>query len=363
MKVNQVITNNDQDLTEFSIPSWLKPKPRKTPAQIYRDQLKLNKKAFPLHGLKGKERLAQIEKLAAANRAAREAAEAAVKTLPDYLMMALKGLGIVYVLIQYELTVRHCEAEYQLYLTKPEESMYQEARDKYQAYEWFKSDADAALGKLLTELGVLIGPMAGSKLFGIIGSKKLILGWVPYFGKTSRWISDALAALDKSNTGLVARAAIVTFLETPYGKDFIRHSILGSIFEVFGATSRFLFDAAGKALEAYTGPGSSVTKPVGQAMQDVAKPGSNTEPPQPTAAEKEREAANAKVPYSLKTWEKDGITYIGGTAVTDKLGKLLTGLDSKMQDAESVAKSLGVPNPFDKIPKDPNKKYGRNSGW
>lgn len=360
MKVHQVTSEAEQHLSELTIPSWLKPK---KPSQIYRDQLKLNRKAFPLKGLKGKERLAQIEKLAAANRAAREAAEAAVKTLPDYLMAAAKGLGIIYLLIQYRQTIDHCESEYQLYLKDPKTSMYEEAKDKNQAYEWFKSDADAALGKLITEIGVLIAPMVGSKIFSLLGSKKLILGWVPYFGKTSRWISDALAALDKSPTGTAARTAIVAYLETPSGKEFTRNSILGSIFEAIGMTSRFLFDAAGRALEAYDGPGSSLTKPVGQGMQDVAKPGSNTEPPQPTAAEKERTAANEKVPYSLKTWEKDGITYIGGTAVTDKSGKLLTGLDSKIADAASIAKSLGVPNPFEKIPKDPNKQYGKNATW
>lgn len=66
-------------------------------------------------------------------------------------------------------------------------------------------------------------------------------------------------------------------------------------------------------------------------------------------AEKNREAANLKLPFGLQTWMENGALFVGGKQVTDSNGKIIPGLKRFIDDTNISAKHLGVPSPFANI--------------
>jgi hypothetical protein len=154
-----------------------------------------------------------------------------------------------------------------------------------------------------------------------------------------------------------AKAAILAFLNSDTGHKWLENSIVGSALRVVGGAFKPYLDKAAEFVKSYDGFGSSVTTAVGNTIS----PASDTKPPPKTQAQLDQEKqdaadakANAGIPYSLQSWTENGVTFVGGKAVTDANGKLLPGLKALMDRAAITAKQSNAPNPFDKIAKPAN---------
>jgi hypothetical protein len=294
------------------------------------------------------------------------AAEKSMKSL-DAIEYVIKGLAIGALILEYKAQSKYLEAEYNKYLSDRESSIYASATKKEEAYQFYLSDHDLALGKLSTELGIIIvnAPVAkllklltgkwGTLLAGILG------GAAGASGGTGGAVAGAAAGIALSAgarkflvpflsgkaVDAATKTAIIAFLNSNAGKEFLSKGLVASIVENIGAAVRITIDGAGKALASYDGWGSNVTKPIGQAMSGAVTP--NAAAPELSQAEKDREAANAKVPYNLQSWEENGALFVGGKQVTDNKGKLLPGLKRFIDDTNLAAAQLRVPSPLAKI--------------
>lgn len=379
MKVNEIISENRID----EAPTWaknawnagtslFKKKPSgllpTDKAKTTRAALRANRNAGAkaLQGLTGADRQRMIAKIAMQDAKIMAAAEQSMKNLAP-IETVIKALAIGALILEYKAQSKFLEAEYNKYLADRESSIYATASKKEEAYQLYLSDHDLALGKLSTEIGIIIVNAPVAKLLKLVTGKwgtllaGIIGGAAGASGGTGGAVAGAAAGIALSAgakkflvpflsgkaVDAATKTAIIAFFESNAGREFLSKGLVGSIVENIGTAVRVVVDGAGKALASYDGWGSSITKPVGQAMSGAVTP--NAAEPEMSQAEKDREAANAKVPYGLQSWEENGVLFVGGKQVTDNKGKLLPGLKRFIDDTNASAKRLGVPSPLAKI--------------
>ena len=380
MKVNEIISENriDENPGAFLKGAWnagtslFKKKPAgllpTNKAKTTRAALRANRNAGAkaLQGLTGSDRQKMIAKIAMQDAKILAAAEQSMKNLVP-IEYVIKGLAIGALILEYKAQAKFLEAEYNKYLADRESSVYATMDTKEKAYALYLSDHDLALGKLSTEIGIIIINAPVAKLLKLVTGKWGMLlagvlgGAAGAGGGTGGAVAGAAAGIALSAgarkflvpflsgkaVDAATKAAVIAFFESNAGKEYLSNSLVGEIVENIGAAVRVTLDGAGKALASYNGWGSSITKPVGQAMSGAVTP--NVAAPELSQAEKDREAANAKVPYNLQSWEENGVLFVGGKQVTDNKGKLLPGLKRFIDDTNLAAKQLRVPSPLAKI--------------
>jgi hypothetical protein len=307
-----------------------------------------------------------IAKIAMQDAKIMAAAEQSMKGLAS-IESIIKVLAIGALILEYKAQAKFLEAEYNKYLADRESSVYATMDTKEKAYALYLKDHDLAVGKLSAEIAIIIvnAPVAKLlKLFtGTYGTLfAAVLGGAAGAGGGAGGVAVGAATglalsagarkflvpfLSGKAVDAATKAAVIAFFESNAGREFLSNSLVGKIVETIGTAVRVALDGAGKALASWDGWGSSVTKPVGQAMSRAVTP--NAAAPELSQAEKDREAANAKVPYNLQSWEENGALFVGGKQVTDNKGKLLPGLKRFIDDTNLAATQLRVPSPLAKI--------------
>ncbi len=380
MKVNEIISENRID--EF-VPALIKGATsagkslfKKKPtgllstdkAKATRAALRANRSAGAkaLQGLSGADRQKMIAKLAMQDAKIMAAAEKSMKSLVP-IETIIKGLAIGALILEYKAQAKYLEAEYNKYLADRESSAYATMDTKEKAYALYLSDHDLAVGKLSAEIAIIIvnAPVAKllklftgtyGKLFAAVlggaagasgGAGGVAVGAATGLALSAGARKFLIPFLSGKAVDAATKVAVIAFFESNAGREFLSNSLVGNIIETIGTGVRVALDGAGKALASWDGWGSSVTKPVGQAMSGAVTP--NAAAPELSQAEKDREAANAKVPYNLQSWEENGALFVGGKQVTDNTGKLLPGLKRFIDDTNLAAKQLRVPSPLAKI--------------
>ena len=328
--------------------------------------------------LSRKERNDLIKKRAEAGTAAKNAVDA-YSTMDKAMVWGVNSLGLAAAIIEYYTTSKQVEEEYKLYETNREESMYSAAETVQDAYRYFQSDLNLATGKLVSEVALIMTKTPAAKLFSLLTNKwgtalAALLGASAGFAATDDVGGAAVGAgaglasvvfikktfipfLRGRKVDAAAKAAILAFLNSDTGHKWLENSIVGSALRVVGGAFKPYLDKAAEFVKSYDGFGSSVTTAVGNTIS----PASDTKPPPKTQAQLDQEKqdaadakANAGIPYSLQSWTENGVTFVGGKAVTDANGKLLPGLKALMDRAAITAKQSNAPNPFDKIAKPAN---------
>lgn len=339
--------------------------------------------------LSRKERNDLIKKRAEAGTKAREAV-AAYSSMDKAMTYGINGLGLAAATIEFYTTSKQVEEEYKLYSSNREESMYAAAETERDAYRYFQSDLNLATGTFVASVALVFTKMPAAKLFDLLTSKwglalAGLVGAAVGVGvgmdngaddAAQRGAGAALGTgaalvgmafirkkfipfLKGGKIDAATKGIIIAFLNSDAGHKWLENSVVGSAVRVIGGAFKPYLDAAAEALKSYP-RWAPFAEPV-RAAGDVLNPTAGTKPPEKTPAEIEKEKqdaadakANANIPYSLQSWTENGVTFVGGKAVTDANGKLLPGLKALMDRTAVTAKQMDAPNPFDKIAKPAN---------
>jgi hypothetical protein len=329
--------------------------------------------------LSAAQRAETIKKAAAASKEAKYAASGMIAGLPKETIGLLQLAGVVGVVTAYYQRIKYCEAEYKKF---PKGIYYQASFDgqpatKEAAWQDYRMDCDQALGQLEVELAAILLP---GVLLKIVKSLPTLLSFIPIIGGVVGGaakvagglmgiLGQATAMLAKKSgmsakqmelNGVIGLGAALTWIHTTEaGKNFVLNGMIGSVTQMIGTVSRKFLDQAADWAKQYDGPGAAVVNAAGDALGSTTAAGGGPQDPGKAAADAEQ-ASNSKVPRFLRVITQGNIKYINNIKVTDNNGKLLPGLDSMIADTAAEAKRVGVPNPFDSIPKDPKVNYSTN---
>ena len=345
-------------------------------------------------GLTGAAREKAIKEAAKASKAARDAAAGLVAGLNPNVMFIIKSLGVTAVVYEYYNEVKYIEAEYAKYpnsgMYRPNVGangkIYNETQEA--AYTAFQSDADKLLTKLELSLIAVIAPVTLAKL--IKSSLSMFLGFAAFVsslagfggaavsaaglgaGLVSLLTRASIALAKKAGmsvaqleaTGLVGLGAALTWIhETEAGKQFVATGLIGAITHTLGSFSREYLTKFANFAKEYKGPGDEIVNVAGNVIGSTQAGGGGPKAPPPSQATIDANAelaANEKLPRYLQITTKGKTKYLNNVRITDTNGYLLTGLDQLIARTDTQAKSHGVPNPFDSIPKDPKVNYSIN---
>jgi hypothetical protein len=339
-------------------------------------------------------RVEAIKKAAAKNKEAAYAAQKLVAGLDQSTIFVLKALGITGLVINYYTEVKHCEAEYAKYpnsgIYRPNVSANGKSYNETQeaAYASFKQDTDKLLGTLELSVIAIIAPVKLAQL--IKSSLSMFLGFAAFVGSLAGFggaavsaaglgaglvslLTRASIALAKKAgmsvaqleaTGLVGLGAALTWIHTTdAGKEFVATGLLATITNALGSISQKYIEKFATLAKEYKGPGDEIINVAGNAVGSTVAGGGGPKAPPPSQATIDANAeitANEKLPRQLQITTRGKVKYLNNIKVTDNNGYLLTGLDSMIANAAAIAKEVGVPNPFDSIPKDPKVNYSIN---
>jgi hypothetical protein len=339
--------------------------------------------------LSRRERTDLIKKRAEAGTKAREAA-AAYSTMDKGISYGVNALGLTAATIEYYSTSKQVEEEYNLYTSNREESMYSAAETVQDAYRYFQSDLNLATGTFIASVALVFTKTPASKLLDLLSGRfglalaALVGAAVGAGVGMSSGADDAaergagaavgagvalagvafirkkfLPFLKGGKVDAATKGIIIAFLNSDEGHKWLENSVVGSAVRVIGGAFKPYIDTAAEYLKAYP-RWAPFAEPV-RAAGGVLNPTAGTKPPAKTQAQQDQEKqdaadakANAGIPYSLQSWTENGVTFVGGKAVTDANGKLLPGLKALMDRAAITAKQSNAPNPFDKIAKPAN---------
>lgn len=360
--------------------NWLKDKVRdKVRGQVKKDiksKLTDPKTGKPLTGKARQEAIKDLVK----NRKDlyAKASEEVVKTGLD---TGMKALGLIAAVTDYKATCAFAKEQYELYSSNREKSEYAAAPSENDAHEYYAKDCDLALGAFVAQVGLIVTPTPIAKLLSALTGKwgkfiATVLGGIG--GAATAGTGGAVAGAAGGLAGAAAarkylvpffqgkvvdaatKGAIVAWLGSDSGKEFLKNSIVRAFVEPIGALARTITNDLAGALEKFVGP---------NAASDAARKAVNPDKPGPGAAGPEGGQAaqpadlNApKTPWPLRIQKEGNKVFIGGKQVTDENGKILSGLGTFIQTTRANAKRLNLEDPFAKAGVDIPNNYNLQGG-
>ena len=199
------------------------------------------------------------------------------------------------------------------------------------------------IGEVVLGVGVSLG--VTSKAVGLVGS----LGkWITTAVTGSTTAGKLVASPATLGAWLVKlveggplrNAALLAFLQTPYGKQFLETSVVELITGTVGGVTAATLDLGVKAMSA---AGIEAPAAVKTKITDPRSPEDQASAADPTT-NVQKNPTNPK------------IRYVNGVQISDENGYQAIG-DKMMNDIRADAVAVGKPDPTAGIKKDPNKKY------
>ena len=199
------------------------------------------------------------------------------------------------------------------------------------------------IGEVVLGVGVSLG--VTSKAVGLVGS----LGkWITTAVTGSTTAGKLVASpatlgawlIKLVEGGPLRNAALLAFLQTPYGKQFLETSVVELITGTVGGVTAATLDLGVKAMSAV---GIEAPAAVKTKITDPRSPEDQASAADPTT-NVQKNPTNPK------------IRYVNGVQISDENGYQAIG-DKMMNDIRADAVAVGKPDPTAGIKKDPNKKY------
>jgi hypothetical protein len=273
------------------------------------------------------------------------AAKESVSKLTLVVSGALQAIGATALAYNYWAEFHSNEAAYAAYQKAPNAEGPLKGKSPEEAWAFYQSLQQEALGKLVAELTLLIGPGVVAKLFKYAGKGIGLL--FPVTGSLTQMLGQFIgkAAGPRATAG---RAAFIAWLEgTDTGRSFMANGLTLAITGAAGRTAQTIMDKMAELLQSYKGPGSSGVNALGKGIgaASAATKGSATAPPEVAASAAEK-AANEKLPRNLQVTRQGKSVRIGGIEVIDAQGKRIPGLEQDQARAQMTADIEKVRNPW-----------------
>lgn len=245
--------------------------------------------------------------------------------------------------VNYMMQIWDLEDQYQKCIAGDKTTKIFGDDSKEAAYAHAKQIRTKLLGEVVVGVGVSLG--VTSKAVGLIGSLgKWITTAVTGSATAGRVVASpaTLGAwlIKLAEGGPLRNAALLAFLQTPYGKQFLETSVVELITDTVGGVTAATLDLGVKAMSAV---GVEVPAAVKTKITDPRSPEDQAAAADP-ATNVQKNPTNPK------------IVYVNGVQVSDANGYQAIG-DKMMNDIRADAAALGKPDPTAGIKKDPKKKY------
>jgi hypothetical protein len=273
------------------------------------------------------------------------AAKESVSKLTLVVSGALQAIGATALAYNYWTEFHSNEAAYAAYQKDPSAEGPLKGKSPEEAWTFYQSLQQEALGKLSAELTLLIGPGVVAKLFKYAGKGIGLL--FPVTGNLTQMLGQLIgkAADPRATAG---RAAFIAWLEgTDTGRAVMADGLTLAITGATGRTAQAIMDKMAELLQSYKGPGGNGVNALGKGVGAVsaASKGLAAEPPE-VAASKTAAAANDKLPRILQVTKNGKQVRIGGVEVVDAQGKRRPGLESDQERAQMTADVEKIRNPW-----------------
>lgn len=288
-----------------------------------------------------------------------KAAEEVVKTGLD---TGMKALGLLAVVHDYKASCAYAKEQYDLYSKDREKSAYKADASEQEAYKSYEGDCDLALGAFVTAVGLIVTPTPVAKLLSALTGK-----WGKFLATVIGGLGGAVAggtggAAAGAAAGLggtilakkmlvpffqgkvvdtATKGAIIAFLGTDAGKEFLKLGIVRPFLEPVGALSRTIVNGLADALEKFVGPNAASNAARNAVNPEKPRAGQAAQPSQNT------DLNQGNVPWNLRVTKEGNKVFIGGRPVTDDNGKLLSGLGDFIKKIKILVKGTSYKDPFD----------------
>lgn len=279
------------------------------------------------------------------------------------LDVGLKALGLMAAVTDYKASCAWAKEQYELYSSDREKSEYSSAVSKEKAYQYYVADCDLALGAFVTTVGLILTPTPIAKILSALTGK-----WGKFLATVAGGIGGAAAggtggAVAGAAAGYAGaagarkflvpffqgkvvdaatKAAIVAWLGTESGKEFLKLGIVRAFVQPIGELFKTIVNDLAGALEKFVGPNAASNAARSAVNPDAPKPSGSGD----SASSDQKELNKPGVPWNLRVVVNGKKVTIGGKDVTDDEGKLLSGLGTFITDTRAAAKRIGIEDPF-----------------
>lgn len=300
--------------------------------------------------------LTSLTARAASNPATKQAAELAIKSVNPKVLAVLKGLGIVYEVVDYYREIHQIELDYDEFVKYTEAGKpvpianhFSGLTTTQEAYAEATHIRELSLGQHITTIVVMSG-FAGRFLnvFGIIVG--LLPGNIGAVGGAGISLLGSLVKMMERGTyGKMISVALGGFLMTDMGKKFMFSAVGQIISLAVGKPAAFVLDNLTAGVDALGKYIAEKYPELGKALgldKGVVPDAMKTQIKEPGQSVKDKEqAVDTNVPAELQSKKVGNKLYVGGVQITGDDGKIIPGSEPRIKRINSDAEAWGIPSP------------------